>query len=117
MEIADAMEYLSKKGFIHRDLAARNIMLTADTKCKVGICATGVLPMVKSAHRCLIVYSFVSLFALQLVDFGMSHDMDEDYYYKPKASHWKSTCIALPTSMYTFPTISLSNCERKAANM
>ena len=26
-------------------------------------------------------------------------------------------CIALPTSMYTFPTISLSNCERKATNM
>ena len=36
-EIADAMEYLSKKGFIHRDLAARNILLTADTKCKVGL--------------------------------------------------------------------------------
>ena len=34
-EIADAMEYLSKKGFIHRDLAARNILLTADMKCKV----------------------------------------------------------------------------------
>ena len=84
VEIADAMEYLSKKGFIHRDLAARNVMLTADTKCKVGICATLVLTMVKSAHRCLIAYSFVSLFALQLVDFGMSHDMDEDYYYKPK---------------------------------
>ena len=36
LEIADAMEFLSKKGFIHRDLAARNILLTADTKCKVG---------------------------------------------------------------------------------
>ena len=35
-EIAGAMEYLSKKGFIHRDLAARNILLTADGKCKVG---------------------------------------------------------------------------------
>ena len=43
VEIADAMKYLSKKGFIHRDLAARNIMLTADTKCKVGICAALVL--------------------------------------------------------------------------
>ena len=84
LDIADAMEYLSKKGFIHRDLAARNIMLTADTKCKVGICATLVLTMVTFAHRYLIAYSFVSLFALQLVDFGMSHDMDEDYYYKPK---------------------------------
>ena len=37
-EIADAMEYLSKKGFIHRDLAARNILLTADMKCKVCTC-------------------------------------------------------------------------------
>ena len=36
-EIADAMEYLSKKGFIHRDLAARNILLTADMKCKVNV--------------------------------------------------------------------------------
>ena len=36
-EIADAMEYLSKKGFIHRDLAARNILLTAGMKCKVGL--------------------------------------------------------------------------------
>ena len=24
------------------------------------------------------------LFTLQLADFGMSHDMEEDYYYKPK---------------------------------
>ena len=54
VEIADAMEFLSKKGFIHRDLAARNVMLTADTKCKVGICA----------HRFLIAFSFVFLFAL-----------------------------------------------------
>ena len=36
-ETADAMEYLSKKGFIHRDLAARNILLTAYMKCKVGL--------------------------------------------------------------------------------
>ena len=43
VEIADAMEFLSKKGFIHRDLAAMNVMLTPDTKCKVGICATLVL--------------------------------------------------------------------------
>lgn len=36
-EIAGAMEYLSKKGFIHRDLAARNILLTADYVAKVGL--------------------------------------------------------------------------------
>lgn len=34
-EIAGAMEYLSKKGFIHRDLVARNILLTEEYKAKV----------------------------------------------------------------------------------
>ena len=27
---------------------------------------------------------YVCFMTLQLADFGMSHDMDEDYYYKPK---------------------------------
>ena len=35
-EIANAMDYLSKKGFIHRDLAARNILLNEEYNCKVG---------------------------------------------------------------------------------
>ena len=26
----------------------------------------------------------IYIYTLQLADFGMSHDMDEDYYYKPK---------------------------------
>ena len=35
-EIADAMEYLSKKGFIHRELAARNILLSEEFTAKVS---------------------------------------------------------------------------------
>jgi serine/threonine protein kinase len=33
--IADAMAYLSGRGFIHRDLAARNILLDKSLNCKV----------------------------------------------------------------------------------
>ena len=36
-EIADAMKYLSKKGFIHRDLAARNILLNEEYTAKVRL--------------------------------------------------------------------------------
>ena len=35
-EIADAMDYLSKKGFIHRDIAARNILLNEEYTAKVS---------------------------------------------------------------------------------
>ena len=35
-EIADAMDYLSKKGFSHRDLAARNILLNEEHTAKVS---------------------------------------------------------------------------------
>lgn len=36
-EIADAMDYFSKKGFIHRDLATRNILLNEEYTAKVII--------------------------------------------------------------------------------
>ena len=62
-EIADAMEYLSKKGFIHRDLAARNILLTADTKCKVChiyVCQV-TFPLCAFIHRrCMCMCTFKS---------------------------------------------------------
>ena len=41
-EIADAMKYLSKKGFIHRDLAARNILLNEEYTAKVSRCSISV---------------------------------------------------------------------------
>ena len=34
-QIAQGMEYLSKKHFIHRDLAARNVLLDKGWNCKV----------------------------------------------------------------------------------
>jgi serine/threonine protein kinase len=34
--IADAMAYLSGRGFIHRDLAARNILLNENLQCKIA---------------------------------------------------------------------------------
>nr|WNS50064.1 serine/threonine-protein kinase STE20-like protein [Halisarca dujardinii] len=36
IHIADAMSYLSGRGFIHRDLAARNILLDRNMNCKIA---------------------------------------------------------------------------------
>ena len=35
-------------------------------------------------RNCSTVAICIYIYTLQLADFGMSHDMDEDYYYKPK---------------------------------
>ena len=57
-EIAGAMEYLSKKGFIHRDLAARNILLDCNCRCKVGnisdVCG-------ESVHTLVCIYDIVCI--------------------------------------------------------
>ena len=34
-QVAEGLEYLSRKVFVHRDLAARNILLSYDYVCKV----------------------------------------------------------------------------------
>ncbi|XP_062503614.1 class II receptor tyrosine kinase-like isoform X2 [Corticium candelabrum] len=35
-DIANGMEYLSRKSFVHRDVAARNILLSKDLTCKIA---------------------------------------------------------------------------------
>jgi len=34
-QVAEGLDYLSRKLFIHRDLAARNVLLSYDCVCKV----------------------------------------------------------------------------------
>ena len=69
------MSYLSQKKFIHRDLAARNILLSKHLKCKV--CEYSCI----SRQGCEHVPVYIQY---KIADFGMSHNMQEEYYYKPK---------------------------------
>ena len=61
-EIAGAMEFLSKKGFIHRDLAARNILLDMNSKCKVG----SVFESLHVLHN----YAYISIMKLCMFEYA-----------------------------------------------
>ena len=67
--VAAGIDYLHTKGFVHRDLAARNILLSKDNICKVERFSK----LHTSNH-------FMSVF-LQISDFGMSRDLQNDSYY------------------------------------
>ena len=75
-EIAGAMQYLSKKGFIHRDLAARNILLDRDSKCKVG----SVFESLHVLHN----YAYISIIKLCMFEYAF-------IYCTVQACAW--TCV------------------------
>ena len=49
-QIAEGLEYLSRKLFVHKDLAARNILLSNDYVCKVHMICIVLLVLI---HHCL----------------------------------------------------------------
>ena len=66
-DITSGMEYLERKMFVHRDLAARNILVAHNNTCKVGSFAS------QSSCKCL--------FLVQIGDFGMARDLENEQYY------------------------------------
>ena len=57
-----------------------NIKTVAD----VSLCSQRIFYVAIVSFLCTMSCFSVSLLLSKIADFGMSHDMDEDYYYKPK---------------------------------
>ena len=74
-EVANGMKYLSEKSFVHRDLAARNILVGVDTTCKVNNCSES------AEHEHVVIVYNIIIIALQIGDFGMSRDLEDNNYY------------------------------------
>ncbi len=94
-DVAAGMVYLSSKAFVHRDLAARNILLTKGKTCKVR--EDMVQPTVTiytDWSQCYYIYRLVTMLLyiqigdyltnfvnLQIGDFGLSRDLEDESYY------------------------------------